>query len=84
MISILELWVTILAFEHLCAVLCLIEVELVLDEDVLAEVAREVVGALNFHHVVNSLVKKILWCIGEVLVVKILIAILVNRDHIDL
>ena len=79
-----KLWVPFLALNDRSAVLSFIQVKLVFNENVLVEVAWQILGTHDANQEVNAAIEQIFRSIGKHLFVDVSITILVDRNHINL
>jgi len=79
-----KLRVTVLTLKCGRAILFLIKVELILDEYILAEIARQISCTLDFHNVVDTTVEEVFGHVWQILICQVFVAILIYRHHIDI
>ena len=84
MLLILEHWITVLSFSDLSLVLLVLEVDLVFDEDVSAEVAWQVSGTFDANHEVNPAREELFRTLRQVVIRQLFMAILIDWHNIDL
>lgn len=84
LVRVVKLRVPVLALTHHSLVLRVLQVDLVFDENIFAEVRGQVSGTLNVDQEVDAAVEKILLSLWQVLIRKVFVAIGVHWNHVQI